>query len=361
MSLRSALPIGAPNTVILCIHLSNDLVKALNAVKQKTPSLLILQGDMLLSDATKIFQALNDITKREVEKKLILSTNEKLALDEYKLAIIEACRAALSQSSPIPFRSRKPLRTQLLELITRNANIKLKLVNNSLCDITLEQLDEECKAIRSCQNEKTLTTIEKELLESYFHSILDVPRYINSGRSRTLQEIERNRSAWKNFFRRCFFILPQLLQLLTNGCLYLVELLSPAQSLLTLIPGIPNPIVLGIACVLIVAAAIMEFAFGLQMFKDTYGISFFNQISIANLDVCEKQLEATKDTNNMLANLATCKQLNSDSYNQYTMITKELNKNINYKVGKTGSDYASYKENTGLKIARWGIFFLAPS
>ena len=348
MSFRSAaLNSAATKTIILTIALSARLQKRIRALKTKIPSVTLLHGDVSMASVLTVLKALNNQWNNKK-----LSNAQKLTIDEYKLALIESCRDKLTQIAPIPFKVPKSLRSKLTSDDFQKRIPDLALVNAKTATLSIEQLKHEFYAVQSYLKDKRISAKDKSTLKEYLMFILHSPLYKQSGANQAYEETKHNESARKNFLRRFFFVIPQLLQIVSNGCLYLVELLGKS-SLLALIPSIPNPVSLAVSISLIVVASVLDFAFGMKLFKDTYGISFFGQISTSNLTLCENQMIASKNINAMLANPVTSEKLDSASYSQYAQLASLLNTNIKNKTTKPSSEFVKHKEIPWLKATRW--------
>jgi hypothetical protein len=350
MSLRSAaFGLAAKNMTTLNVCICEKLQKKLLALKTKLPALVLLKGQISIADSLPVMRTL--IAQWNNKK---LTNSERKALEEYKHIIMNSFRDKISQSAFFPFKVEKTLRNKLSSAGFKKQFPGFSLLEESAAYATLAQLSQEFALIKTHLKRKNLTKLQKVTLKQYRNLILASSLYKQSGLSETHRETVLNESKGKTLLQRSSFVLPQVLQIISNGCLYLVELLGKS-SLINFIPNIANPIALGVSALLIGVTSVMDFAFGMKLFKDTYGIAFFGQISKSNLSLCEKQFATTKYINQMLAEPISCLALDSATYSSYSEFAVLLNKNITAKVSKEKSEFSKHTERRWLKVARWGL------
>jgi hypothetical protein len=353
MSFRSVAASDATrNITIIPISFSEELQKKILSLQEKLSTLRLMQGNFTMRDVLATLSLLQDQWANAK-----LSAEERLTIEEYKLIIIESCRTALSKAIPAPFKIPKKLRVKLQEKEFRTYFPDLSLLADTSLIISIEHLHTEFLMVREYLKNKKLSSEQKDLLQKYRDFILHSPLYKQGGLTKTYEETKQRESAGKNFWKRISFFLPQVLQIISNGCLYVVELLGKS-SLLMLIPNIPNPVAIISSIGLIAVASILDFAFGMKLFKDTYGIAFFGQISKSNLTLCEKQLAATKGINQMLTDAVACHHLSAGTYKEYCDLAAILNKSNKSKTFNPNSEFSTHKENRWIKAIRWGLLGL---
>ena len=315
-----------------------------------------------VSEVADMIAKFNEISvgaQLQSQKGLSNSEREKLelAFEEYKLALIEASCLELSKSVPTAFAIEESLKTKLKELQLKK---KLKLNPNFIkCDIAYPTVDElflECQQLESYIINGDLSDAEKETVEEYFHLILDTPLFKNSGRGHSFRQAEMHRTLVTNNLKRFSFLLPKIMEILSNASLSIFELLG-TNSFITLIPGISNPTTLIVAGVLTFAAAVAEFSFGLKLFKDNYGFSFFGQPSRTKPYVFASEIRGTRNLDAMLKDAAVTHRLHSDTFLGYANLALALNSNVQQKTGKKG-EFSFYDESKWRKAIRWCVLGL---
>lgn len=330
--------------------------------EKKLEDASLVQQELPLDETRKIFSFLCAQVKNKT-----LKAKEILAIEEYKIALLEGCRTSISNNSIASFRLRKRVHTPVVTLKTVPSLKKLELVLTTeerqknpkqSRNVTLEQLNNDFDLVVQEENKRKENN-EKHLeidtaLKTYKNKILHEPLYQNSGKTENYTRVEAKKSAWKKIVKRVRYTLPLVSQLISTAAYNGVELLG-ANSLLLLIPNITTPLVWTISIAFIVLSWGIDISFSLKAFKETYGFSYLWRKTKTFLEASEKIVALTHSINDLLLDNHGVSPINSTDYKQYTDIARLANKDVERKVANADSPFVSYNEQWWRQTIRIGM------
>ena len=324
-------------------------------VEEKLEDTAFIQQELTLDETKKIFEFLC-----AQEKNKELEAEEILAIEEYKIVLLEACRTAISKSAAVSFDLRPEIYTPISTLKQNLPAIKFKLIQQKNIHVTLEQLNKEFTLIIEEENKPKESKKRKEINEAlkiYKQAILDTPLYKYSGITESHNRSETKKSAWKKTLKRIGYSIQLALQLI-SGAVYNIVEMTGAQSLLLLIPGIPNPVAWIIAISLITISLIIEISFSLKLFKETYGFSYLWRDTKTYLQAAEKVLPLTQNINDQLRYDASLEEMDVKTYTQFTEIADLANSDVTNKTANADSPFSLFKEEPLRAVIRASMLFV---
>lgn len=340
------------------INLAIELKASIAALsRQLHDDLKILDGITPIETAKALFERLCVHAKNKQ-----LKEEELITLEEYKLAILNACRASLSHVATGQFKPTHETVTKIhAELIPQIPNLalakRLHLPTEHTLEksisVSIDELTNELHLLLAFEEEKgdALTPQQIQAIKAYKKTILNCKLFKISGNTSQHEIEEEKQSTWRRHLQRLKFAVPQFLQTTSYIAINYLELMG-AQSILLLIPHITNPVSLVISITLIAISSAIDVIFNLKLFKETYGFSFFGKNAKTFLQTAETELSTTKNLNELLSKSSYTTQLNSNTYRHYVGLLTLANQDVKNKVAYKDSPFANTKSHPILTAAR---------
>lgn len=238
-------------------------------------------------------------------------------------------------SISIPLQIKPVLKNEIAKFKNTYALSNKKLFDTLIFseeNITINDLTNCYRSLCLLENNQFINEQDKLIIEKYKLAIIkSVASYLDQFELYKKEVIEKElaNTKWK-FLKLMLFSFLSVSGLLMNASWNILG----TQQLLTLIPGISNPLSIMISIFLSGINSLLFLAFDAALLRNALGVSSFSKASKNLFDLQEKEIKGIKRVNHLLANYHVISQIPSNEYRQCAEIAKVFNKDIAQKKHK---------------------------
>ncbi|MDR3492121.1 MAG: hypothetical protein P4M12_08795 [Gammaproteobacteria bacterium] len=219
---------------------------------------------------------------------------------------------------------------------------------------TVEDLISEYTEICKLEKEEGLLDNQKLLLEDYKLTIsLSLEAHLNLLAENNKKFEEQKKENLEKNSKLLTILKMGAFGFLFLGGIFLdfVANILGSESLLTLIPGIANPIVLGVALGISLVNIVVFIGFQASMLRETLGITSIKESAKSLLDKYDLQIESANNINQLLDNYNVVSKVSDDKYKKLVNLSSMINNDLQIKQERLDK----YKEKPWKKAARHAV------